>query len=43
VFLQARDVVFVPNTAIDDVNIWVDQYIRKMIPIPGFGIPASAL
>ena len=43
VFLQARDVVFVPNTAIDDVNIWVDQYIRKMIPVPGFGIPASAL
>lgn len=42
VFLQARDVVFVPNTAIDDVNIWVDQYFRKMIPVPGFGVsPAS--
>jgi len=43
VFLQARDVVFVPNTAIDDVNIWVDQYIRQMIPLPGFGLPAAAL
>lgn len=34
VFLQARDIVFVPNTAVDDVNIWIDQYIRQMIPIP---------
>ena len=34
VFLQARDIVFVPNTAVDDVNIWLDQYIRQMIPIP---------
>lgn len=34
VFLQARDVVFVPNTAVDDVNIWIDQYIRQMIPLP---------
>ena len=34
VFLQERDVVFVPNTAVDDVNIWIDQYIRQMIPLP---------
>ncbi len=32
IMLQARDVVFVPNTAIDDINIWVDQYIRLMLP-----------
>jgi polysaccharide export outer membrane protein len=32
--LQPYDVVFVPNTAIDDVNIWVDQYLRLMIPFP---------
>lgn len=43
IFLQARDVVFVPNTAIDDMNIWVNQYIRQMIPLPGFGVPAAAL
>jgi protein involved in polysaccharide export with SLBB domain len=36
IWLQPRDIVFVPNTAIDDVNIWVDQYIRQMIPLPGF-------
>lgn len=34
IFLQPRDIVFVPNTAIDDVNIWVDKYIRQMIPLP---------
>jgi protein involved in polysaccharide export with SLBB domain len=36
IWLQARDIVFVPNTAIDDVNIWVDKYIRQMLPLPGF-------
>jgi PAS domain S-box-containing protein len=25
IWLQPRDIVFVPNTAIDDVNIWVDK------------------
>jgi len=36
ILLQAHDLIFVPNTGIDDVDIWVDQYIRQMIPIPGF-------
>ena len=36
IMLQARDVVFVPNTAIDDVNIWIDQYVRLMLPFPSF-------
>lgn len=34
IYLQPRDVVFVPNTAIDDVNIWVDKYIRQNMPLP---------
>ncbi len=34
IFLQPRDIVFVPSTAIDDVDIWVDQYVRRMIPFP---------
>jgi protein involved in polysaccharide export with SLBB domain len=34
IWLQPRDIVFVPNTAIDEVNIWVDKYIRQMIPLP---------
>jgi len=34
IFLQPRDIVFVPNTAIDDVDIWIDQYIRRILPFP---------
>lgn len=32
--LQPYDVVYVPNTPIDAVGIWVDNYIRRMIPFP---------
>ncbi len=31
--LRPYDVVFVPSSTIADVNKWVDQYIRKNIPI----------
>jgi protein involved in polysaccharide export with SLBB domain len=34
IFLQPYDLVFIPNTPIDDVGIWVDMYIRRMIPFP---------
>lgn len=34
VLLQPYDVVYVPLKAIVHVNIWVDQYIRQMIPFP---------
>lgn len=33
-YMQPDDVVFIPNTPIDDVDIWVDQYIRRMLPVP---------
>jgi len=32
--LLSYDVVFVPKTAIANVNVWVDQYLRRNIPIP---------
>jgi polysaccharide export outer membrane protein len=36
--LSAGDVVFVPSNAITSLNVWVDEYIRKMIPVGvGFG------
>jgi|GEM_PF-2536112 protein involved in polysaccharide export with SLBB domain len=35
--LSAGDVVFVPSNAITSLNVWVDEYIRKMIPI-GVGV-----
>ncbi len=40
IYLQPLDIIYVPNKPIDKVDIWVDQYIRQMIPLPGF-IPGS--
>jgi polysaccharide biosynthesis/export protein len=36
VALMPFDVVFVPRSPISNVNVWVDQYIRKNLPV-GFG------
>ncbi|MFQ5654130.1 MAG: polysaccharide biosynthesis/export family protein [Planctomycetota bacterium] len=33
--LQPYDLVFVPNTTIDKIDIFVDKYIRQIIPLPG--------
>lgn len=39
VMLQPADVVYVPKTRIAKVNQFVDQYIRRLLPLPGsFGI-----
>ncbi len=35
--LQPYDVVYVPKTKIAEVDAWVDQYVRQLIPAP-FGI-----
>ncbi|MBE0558675.1 MAG: polysaccharide biosynthesis/export family protein [Proteobacteria bacterium] len=37
IYLMPYDIVFVPRSGIAHVNTWIDQYIRKNIPIP-FGI-----
>ena len=34
VYLKPNDIVFVPKSAISNVNTWVDLYLRKNIPIP---------
>lgn len=34
IYLQPTDLVLVPNTAVDEANIWVDKYIRQMLPFP---------
>ncbi len=39
--LLPHDIVFVPRSRIANVNVWVDQYIRRNVPIPvglGYGI-----
>jgi len=40
VYLQPYDIVFIPNTPIDKVGVWVDNYIRRMIPFPYLFTPA---
>ncbi len=37
--LVPYDVVYVPKSHIANVDVWVDQYIRRLIPIP-FALPA---
>jgi polysaccharide biosynthesis/export protein len=38
IVLRAFDIVYVPKSPIANVNQWVDQYIRKNLPVtPGFG------
>ncbi len=34
IYLQPYDIVYVPKSAIANVNQWVDQYIRQNIPLP---------
>lgn len=40
IHLQAYDVLFVPQKPIDKVDIWIDQYIRQLIPFPYLIPPA---
>ena len=36
VILEPYDVVFVPRSKIANMNLWIEQYIRNMLPIhPG--------
>lgn len=34
ILVQARDLIYVPNTTVDKVNIWLDKYIRQNLPFP---------
>lgn len=39
--LAPHDIVFVPRSTISNINVWVDQYLRRNVPIPiglGYGI-----
>ena len=33
-YLEPRDIVFVPQKGVINVNQWIDHYIRQMIPLP---------
>jgi protein involved in polysaccharide export with SLBB domain len=42
VLLQPFDIVYVPRSKIANANLWVQQYIRDMLPInPGLSIPTQ--
>lgn len=42
VLLQPLDIVYVPRSKIANANLWVQQYIRDMLPInPGLAIPTQ--
>ena len=32
--LMPYDIVYVPRSAIANVDVWVDQYVRRMLPFP---------
>lgn len=40
-FIQPLDVVFIPNTDVDRANIFVDQWIRRMLPFPYLYTPLA--
>jgi hypothetical protein len=35
-YLEAQDIVYVPQTRITDIGQWVDQYINNLLPRTGF-------
>lgn len=41
VYLQSRDIVFIPNTNIDHIDILLDQFVRRMIPLPNIVAPIN--
>jgi protein involved in polysaccharide export with SLBB domain len=36
IYLKPFDIVYVPKTAIADVNLWIEQYLNRMVPRVGF-------
>ncbi|MCP3919095.1 MAG: hypothetical protein GY711_26430 [bacterium] len=41
ILMAPGDVVFVPNTPIDKVGIWIDMWIRRLIPFPRVFVGAA--
>ena len=39
VFLQAYDLIYVPNKTADEIAIWIQVYLVRMIPFPRFLAP----
>ncbi|QDV06328.1 Polysaccharide biosynthesis/export protein [Planctomycetes bacterium Poly30] len=41
VILQPRDILWVPNTNIDHIAIAIDNFVRRMIPLPNIVAPIN--
>ncbi len=35
VMVEPEDIVVVPKSGVANVNLWIEQYIRRMLPVPG--------
>ena len=36
IYLRPFDIVYVPRTGISDANLWIEQYLNRMVPRIGF-------
>ena len=43
IYLRPSDIIYVPKTSISNVDLWIDQYLNRVIPKIGFffSIPAG--
>jgi protein involved in polysaccharide export with SLBB domain len=42
IYLRPFDIVYVPKTAIANANLWIEQYLTRMVPRIGFTYTAPA-
>jgi protein involved in polysaccharide export with SLBB domain len=42
IYLRPFDIVYVPKTAIANANLWIEQYLTRMVPRIGFTYAAPA-
>ena len=36
IYMKPFDIVYVPKTAINNANLWIEQYLTRMVPRIGF-------
>jgi len=36
IYLKPFDIVYIPKTAIANANLWIEQYLTRMVPRIGF-------
>ena len=41
IWIQQHDILFIPNTRIDHVGIFLDMWVKRMIPWPNIVVPSG--